>query len=54
MFDLNGNYIAEYNSLSEAAKEMGCKHITTLSHCVNQDPKYAKYKTFKGFKWKLV
>ncbi len=53
-FDLDDNFIREYNSLSEAANIFGSKSISPLSRCVSDDPKYLKHKTFKGFKWKLA
>jgi group I intron endonuclease len=49
--DLNGNYITEYNSLSEASKAVGGVGISYISLCVSDNP---RYQTFKGFKWKLV
>ena len=45
-FDLNGNYIAEYNSLTEAAKETG-SNFKIISQCCLE-----KRKTHNGFIWK--
>jgi hypothetical protein len=45
-FDLDGNFIKEYDSVKDAAKELNCDQETIRTVCVN------KNKTGKGFKWK--
>lgn len=43
-FDLEGNFIAEYDSAEEAAKSCG---LTNVSACCR-----GKYKTAGGFLWR--
>lgn len=46
-YDLNGNFIKEYNSLTEATKLNNIKSIGNISMCCN-----GKYKQVKGYIWK--
>lgn len=43
--DLHGNFIAEYNSMLEAANKIGC-HISCISDCCNH-----KTRTSSGYVW---
>ena len=45
-YDLNGNYLASYNSLSEASRQTGT-WLGSLSQCLN-----GKQYTAGGYKWK--
>ena len=45
-YDLNGNYIRSYNSISEASKTVGIKH-SCISAAASGRTKFSK-----GFKWK--
>lgn len=46
--DINNNE-TEYNSLSEAAKSIGCKSTSTIQSCCKWD---GRRKTCKGLKWR--
>ena len=46
-YDLNGNFIKEYNSLTEATKLNNIKSIGNISMCCN-----GKYKHVKGYIWR--
>jgi group I intron endonuclease len=48
-YDLNGNIINIYNSISHAANEIKVDRMT-ISRCC--DDRYLNYKTCKGFIWK--
>lgn len=52
-YDLKGNYIKTYNSISEAAKEVGITQMT-INRASSNEEKYSKYKTAKGFIWKRL
>lgn len=45
-YDINGNYISTYSSITSAGKELGVKNVTSISKCC----KY-KNKTSYGYKW---
>ena len=47
-FDKNGNYLASYSSVSEAAEEMGCS-IAAISNCC-----LGRTKTSQGYRWSFV
>lgn len=46
-YDLKGNFVKEYKSLSEATKQNGIKSIANISMCCN-----GKYKQTHGYVWK--
>ena len=46
-FDIDGNRLKSFNSLTEAAKYVGCSP-STIGHCCNDD-----IKTAAGFRWKF-
>lgn len=46
-FDKDGNYIAEYNSITDAALSCGKTYTSMISACLNGREKYAH-----GFSWK--
>ena len=46
-FDLDGNFIAEYESLNEAAKAVGLKNVNSISRCCN-----GKQYTAAGYYWR--
>ena len=46
-FDLDGNFIAEYESLNEAAKAVGLKNVQSITRCCNN-----KQYTAAGYYWK--
>lgn len=45
-YDINGQYINEYQSLAEAAKKVGLKNSSHISSCCNN-----KRETAGGYKW---
>ena len=47
-YTLQGEKVASYKSLEDAAKAVGC-HYTQISHCCSEE---GKEKTAKGFIWK--
>lgn len=47
-FDLEGNFIAEFPSMKDAASQLGI-HRTAISMCIS-----GKIKTTGGYKWKLA
>lgn len=47
-YDINGAYINEYKSISEASKEVGLKNGSHIGSCCNN-----KRKTAGGYKWKF-
>lgn len=47
-YDLDGNYIKTYQTISHAAKEMNCS-ISAISNCC-----LGRSKTSQGFRWKFV
>lgn len=56
-YDLEGNFIKDYNSIEEAAKELNCLH-STITKCVNGYRKIAmlsmwKLKNFENFPLKI-
>lgn len=48
-YDLNGELIQIYNSISQASNEINVDRMT-ISRCC--DDKYVNYKTAKGYIWK--
>jgi group I intron endonuclease len=50
-YDLNNNLIKTFNSMSEAAKEMG---VAQFSIARASNPNVTNYKTCKGFIWKRI
>ena len=52
-YDLNNNYIKTYNSINEAAKEVGITQMM-INRASSIESKYSSYKTAKGFIWKRV
>ena len=46
-FDLNGNFITEYESLNEAAKAVGLKNVQSITRCCNN-----KQYTAAGYYWR--
>lgn len=48
-YDLNDNYIKTYDSLKEAAKDVGLKSTTGIIACIN-----GERKTSGGYKWKSL
>ena len=50
-YDLNKNLIKTFNSMNEAAKEIGVSQISIRRA---SDPKNIKYTTCKGFIWKRI
>jgi group I intron endonuclease len=46
-YDIDGNFIKEFVSLTEAAKELGCRK-SSLANGINRNKK----STFRGFIWK--
>lgn len=49
VYDMDGNYIAEYSSASEASKALGV-HQTTIGHIVNGRDAYSNGYVFRYFK----
>ena len=52
-YDLNNNYIKTFNSINEAAIEVGITQMM-INRASSNDLKYSKYKTAKGFIWKRL
>ena len=52
-YDLNNNFIKTYNSINEAAKEVGITQMM-INRASSTNPKYSNYKTAKGFIWKRI
>lgn len=52
-YDLNGNYIKTFNSINEAANEVGITQMM-INRASSKEEKYSKYKTAKGFIWKRL
>ncbi len=50
-YNLNGEFIASYDSLSAAAKAVDGFHSLIGKVC---DEKKIHYKTYKGFLWKFI
>ena len=52
-YNINNIYIKTYNSISEAAREVGITQMM-INRASSDEEKYSKYKTAKGFIWKRV
>jgi len=52
-YDLKGNYIKTYDSINEAAKEVGITQMM-INRASSKEDKYSNYKTAKGFIWKRL
>jgi group I intron endonuclease len=50
-YNLNGDFIASYDSLTSAAKSVNGHHSVIGNVC---DEKKIHYKTYKGFLWKFI
>ena len=50
-YDINNNLLNTYNSLSEAAKEIG---VAQISIARSSNPNNTNYKTCKGYIWKRI
>jgi len=52
-YDLKGNYIKTYNSINEAAKDVGITQMM-INRASSNEEKYSSYKTAKGYIWKRL
>ena len=52
-YDLNNNYIKTYNSINEAAIDVGITQMM-INRASSNEEKYSQYKTAKGFIWKRI
>lgn len=54
-YDLNGNFIKEWECMADAAEFYGMKSHTSISNCCHRNiGKTDKYNTAKGFIWKYA